>query len=156
MAEKEKTKKQIQGILHNREHMERVRDLINKVVVLLLRRGEEHDQTKIVSPEMEYFAEAADLSEMEFESEEYKASRAALDSALQHRYANYRHHPEHFKDGINDMNIIDVLEMLIDWKASSERQNGGNLRKSIEEAGERFKISDQLTRILENSVDLFE
>jgi len=41
--------------------------------------------------------------------------------ALEHHYALYRHHPEHFQNGIDDMNLIDLVEMFADWKASSER-----------------------------------
>jgi hypothetical protein len=50
------------------------------------------------------------------------------------------------------MNLVDLIEMLADWKASSERQNDGNLRKSLDENAERFKMSPQLTRILENTI----
>ena len=104
------------AIIGNREHMERVRDLINTFVIMMLKRGEEHDQTKIISPEMEQFAEAADLKDLTFGSEEYDQSKAALDDALQHHYATYRHHPQHFKNGIDDMNLVDLIEMFLDWK----------------------------------------
>lgn len=40
------------------------------------------------------------------------------------------------------MNLIDIVEMLADWKASSERQQNGNLLTSIEINAERFNISD--------------
>lgn len=71
--------------------------------------------------------------------------------AIQHHYAACTHHPEHFKNGINDMNIFDILEMLLDWKASSERQNDGNIRKSIDIATDRFNINPQLKQVLENT-----
>ena len=67
--------------------------------------------------------------------------------AIQHHYAACTHHPEHF----NDMNIFDILEMLLDWKASSERQNDGNIRKSIDIATDRFNINPQLKQVLENT-----
>lgn len=54
---------------------------------------------------------------------------------------------------INDMNLLDLLEMMIDWKAASERHNDGNIRKSIEINGKRFEMSPQLIRIFENTVD---
>jgi hypothetical protein len=34
--------------------------------------------------------------------------------ALKHHYENNRHHPEHFKNNIDDMNLIDLIEMLCD------------------------------------------
>ena len=64
------------------------------------------------------------------------------------------HHPECHKNGINDMNLLDLIEMFCDWKAASERHNDGNIRKSIEINGKRFNMSDQLVKIFENSVEI--
>lgn len=55
---------------------------------------------------------------------------------------------------INDMNLLDIVEMLCDWKAASERHNDGNIRKSIEINANRFGLSPQLVKILENTADL--
>lgn len=57
---------------------------------------------------------------------------------------------------INNMNILDIGEMFCDWNASSKRQNDGNLRSTIGSNGKRFKISQQLTNIFENSIDILE
>lgn len=54
------------------------------------------------------------------------------------------------------MNIIDVVEMLCDWKAATVRHQNGNLKKSIEHNKDRFDLSSQLTSILENSIALFD
>lgn len=56
---------------------------------------------------------------------------------------------------INNMNLLDHNEMFCDWKASSERHNDGNIRKSIEHNAKRFGMSKQLVKIYENTVDLF-
>lgn len=53
---------------------------------------------------------------------------------------------------INQMNLFDLIEMLLDWKAASERHNDGNIRKSIEINGNRFNMSPQLIKIFENTV----
>lgn len=136
-------------------HIERVRNLINVCVRELLGRGEKHDQSKLETPEVELFSEYTDsLAQTTYGSPEYKEFLEKIKPALEHHYANNRHHPEHFKNGIADMNLIDILEMLCDWKASSERHNDGNIRKSIEINAKRFNISPQLTQILENTADL--
>lgn len=136
-------------------HIERVRNLINNCIVELLKRGELHDQSKLVSPEVEYFTEyTSKLAGCTYGSAEYEGYRAALKPALDHHYANNRHHPEHHKRGVDDMNLIDIVEMLCDWKAASERHNNGNIRKSIEVNANRFGLSPQLVRILENTADL--
>ncbi len=138
-------------------HIERVRNLLNLMVVTLLQRGELHDQSKLTNPEVETFAEFTDkLAKVTYGSAEYEGFRKAMKPALDHHYANNRHHPEHFKDGVNDMTLIDVVEMLCDWKAASERHNDGNIRKSIEKNADRFNLSPQLVRILENTAEMFK
>ena len=54
------------------------------------------------------------------------------------------------------MNLILLIVMFVDWKASSEKQNGGNIRLSIDDAVRRFGISPQLARIFENTIPLLE
>jgi hypothetical protein len=54
------------------------------------------------------------------------------------------------------MNIIDLVEMLCDWKAATIRHKDGNLKKSIEHNQDRFNVCPQLTKILENSIALFD
>ena len=138
-------------------HIELVRNLLTRVVVELLERGKKHDQSKLKAPEVELFTEYTEkLRHMTYGSPEYDECKAAMGPALQHHYANNRHHPEHFKGGINDMNLVDLLEMLCDWKAASTRHNDGNLRRSIEVNGDRFGMSPQLIKIFENSIPLVE
>lgn len=136
-------------------HIERVRDLLNLFVKEMLHRGELHDQSKLQRPEVELFTEyTPKLAGSTYGSPEYEGFRKAMGPALAHHYANNRHHPEHFKNGINDMNLVDLLEMFCDWKAASERHNDGNIRKSIEVNANRFNLSPQLVKILENTAAL--
>jgi hypothetical protein len=133
-------------------HIQRVRNLLNLVVTNLIKRGELHDQSKLNHPEVEYFTQfTSKLSSTTYGSEEYKRIKDELAPALEHHYANNRHHPEHHKDGINDMTLMDLIEMFVDWKAASERHNDGNIKKSIEVNANRFGLSSQLTRIFENT-----
>jgi hypothetical protein len=142
---------------HTMRHIEQVRKFLNVVVRELLDRGEAHDQCKMRSPEVEAFTEfTAKLATSTYGSPEYEGFRAAMKPALDHHYAASRHHPEHFANGINDMNLFDVVEMLCDWKAATLRHNDGNLRKSIEHNANRFGMSPQLVKILQNTVDTFD
>ena len=52
---------------------------------------------------------------------------------------------------VNGMSLLDVLEMLADWKAAGMRHADGNLATSLEINHKRFKISDQLQQILINT-----
>lgn len=134
-------------------HIERVRNLLNIAIKELLNRAEKHDQSKLEEPEVALFTEyTPKLASTTYGSQEYEDLKKAIKPALDHHYANNRHHPEHHKNGLDDMNLIDLLEMLLDWKAASERHNNGNIRKSIEINGDRFNMSPQLIRIFENTV----
>lgn len=178
-------------------HIEKVRNNLNKACIALIKRGEKHDQSKLESPEVEIFDEYTSiLSNTTYGSAEYEENRAKMGPALEHHYANNRHHPEYWpeheskeadqiedhiksllsngypedhalivslqsyvnslRSSINNMNLIDHIEMLCDWKASSERHNDGNIRKSIEINAKRFGMSKQMQRIYENTVDLFD
>jgi len=152
MNEKELTLEEKATNYDTFRHIERVRNLLNKVVLELNNRGEIHDQTKLKTPEVELFTEyTPKLSGTTYGSEEYNKYRKEMQAALDHHYANNRHHPEFHKNGIDDMDLLDLIEMLCDWKAASERHNDGNIGKSIEHNGVRFQMSSQLIRIFENT-----
>lgn len=139
------------------KHIENVRKYIRLFVDKLTTRGVEHDKLKLELPEVEIFTEyTPKLANSTYGSEEYNEFLKGMDVALQHHYANYRHHPEHFEKGINDMNLVDIVEMICDWKASSMRQYDGNLLKSIEANAKRFGYSNQLKQIFINTAKMFD
>lgn len=139
------------------EHINKVQYYINVVIKELLDRANVHDQSKLDTPEVELFTELTDkLAGSTFGSAEYNEFKEQLGPALEHHYAKNRHHPEHFKHGVDDMNLLDLIEMFCDWKASSLRHNNGNLLKSIEINGKRFNMNDQLIKIFENTAELID
>ena len=133
-------------------HIRRVQEILSIFIRELLDRGNNHDSSKLSDPELSVFAENTfKLKNLKYGSEEYNESLAAMKPAIEHHYARNRHHPEHHKNGIDDMTLPDILEMFADWKASSERQNNGNILKSIEHNSGRFNINPQLVKIFENT-----
>ncbi len=71
-----------------------------------------------------------------------------MGKGLEHHYGNNSHHPEFYENGIKGMNLIDLVEMLCDWKAATLRHINGDLLKSIEQNQKRFNYSDELKQIL--------
>lgn len=53
---------------------------------------------------------------------------------------------------INKMSLLDLVEMVSDWKAATMKHADGDIRKSLEINKERFGISDQLAKIIENTI----
>ena len=73
--------------------------------------------------------------------------------ALDSHYADNPHHPEHYDNGIKDMDLVDLIEMICDWKSATLRHNDGDIYKSIELNQKRFGYSDELKQIFKNTVD---
>lgn len=135
------------------KHIRRVQELLGKQARDLMVRGEVHDASKLCDDEKPLFDEMTPLlKSLTYGSEEYKQSLAKLGGALKHHYAHNSHHPEHYENGVAGMTLLDVVEMLCDWKAASERTKDGDFAKSIEIGIERFKIDPQLASILRNSL----
>jgi hypothetical protein len=133
-------------------HIKRVGILLDIVIADINGRKYRHDKSKLKEPEKSVFDEVTPkLKSLTYGSEEYNEQLKKMGTALEHHYSNNRHHPEHFSDGVNGMNLIDIIEMLCDWKAASERHDDGNIYKSIEHNTKRFGLSDQLKAILVNS-----
>lgn len=60
------------------------------------------------------------------------------------------------RSSLSNMNIIDLVEMLCDWKAASLRQHNGNILKSIEQNAERFGYGKEISSVFINTIDFFE
>ena len=140
------------------EHIGQVQGLVLGVAQELVRRAWKHDQSKLSEPERSAFDEVTPkLAATTYPSPEYDEAKAELGKALGHHYRHNDHHPEHFEAGIHDMDLIQLLEMLCDWKAAGRRhKDGGDLRRSIETGAERFGYGPELKRILLNTVDAVE
>jgi hypothetical protein len=137
--------------------METVRNYLNAVIRELLTRSEQHDQSKLEPPEVEAYDAITDqLRGLTYGSEKYRAVLRAHKPAIDHHYRVYRHHPEHFAQGYREMTLIDLLEMLCDWKAAGLRHADGDLYKSLAINQQRFGYSDELATILTNTAQWLE
>lgn len=138
-------------------HILTVRALLLEVVGELTRRARAHDVSKLGPPEVDTFVKYTPiLKGLTYGSDEYRAALAAMEPALRNHYAKNSHHPEHFEGGILDMDLFDLLEMMIDWKAATLRHANGDLRKSLEVNGPRYGIPEPLYRILGNTIERVE
>lgn len=133
-------------------HIRRVGWLLTDVAADLSKRAVNHDASKWSPEEWPAFEMATPkLATLTYGSEEYKASLKAIKPAIRHHNQVNRHHPEHHKGGVNDMTLLDLMEMLCDWKAATERHHDGSIVKSFEHNKDRFGISPQLLTILQNT-----
>lgn len=150
--------KVINGKIETLKHIDEVRKNLYSVVDELLDRALKHDLSKLESPEVELFGEfTPELAKTEYNSKEYLELLAKVKPAIGHHYSKNRHHPQFWVNGINDMTLIDLLEMICDWRAATKRNKNGNIRTSIDHNATRFNIDFQLTKIFHNTVrELFK
>jgi hypothetical protein len=142
--------------LDTMRHSRRVDELLLQVVVALQQRVTRHDLSKMAPPEKAVFDRITPLlKQSTYGSEEYKASLADMGEVLVHHYGANRHHPEHFQTGISGMTLVDLIEMLCDWKAATERHDDGSLARSLQIQESRFGIEPQLMAVLTNTAVTF-
>jgi hypothetical protein len=138
-------------------HIKRVSELLTNACKELIDRSNKHDNSKLNSPEKEYFDTYTPLlKHTTYGSDEYKEYIGKLNVALKHHYENNSHHPEYYENGINDFDLFDLIEMFFDWKAASERHNDGDIFKSIDINKERFNIDDQICSIFKNTAERYK
>jgi hypothetical protein len=138
------------------KHVRKVQEKLFLLIGELQNRSLNHDNSKFEEPELSIFAANTEkLAKTQYGTPEYKELLAQVKPAIDHHYSKNRHHPEFHRNGVEDMDLVDVVEMLSDWIAATERVKDGNIRKSIEINAVRYNLSPQLVRILTNTVDRY-
>lgn len=132
-------------------HVAKVQFNLSTVTANLRDRGDVHDRSKFEEPELSgYEGLTQALKGLTYGTPEHRAAFAPYKEIIQHHYAANRHHPEHWHLGVTDMSLLDIIEMLADWKAANDRNNG-DFGHSIQVSVSRFNISEQLHAILINT-----
>ena len=132
-----------------RMHIGKVRFHLAAVMANLAERANAHDASKLEEPELSGFEGLSQqLAALKYGSEEYYLALRSGRDTIAHHYAHNSHHPEHWPNGIGGMSLLDILEMLADWKAAGERTKDGSMAKSLEVNFERFQIEEPLRSIL--------
>ena len=146
-------------MIHDSETLKHVNEVRNNISVLiseLVNRAKVHDASKFEEPERSVFAKnTPKLAKTEYGSPEYSELLKEVQVAIDHHYAKNTHHPEHFNKGIEEMDLLDVCEMLVDWLAATKRNKNGNIHKSIDHNEGRFNINPQLSQIMRNTVNRY-
>lgn len=94
------------------KHIKEVNCLLLSFCAELMERAKIHDSSKLETPERENFAQyGPELSKTEYCSLEYKELLLKVKPAIEHHYSKNRHHPEHYPNGINDFNLVDVMRL---------------------------------------------
>lgn len=135
------------------KHIEATHKYFNKCIRDITDRQERHDQSKLEKLEVETFeVYTPKLKSATYLSPEYNQFLKEMKPALDNHYkVNKSHHPEGNERGIRGMDLLDLVEMIVDWKASGLRMKDGDIFKSIEMNQKRFGYSDELKDIFNNT-----
>lgn len=132
-------------ILRAQGHMQHCMNLLNIRAVF-------HDQSKYSDEELGLVLGKSYYDSLEYMSDEERNALDLVQPALEHHYANNSHHPEFYEDGILGMSLLDLIELMCDWKAASETSGkNSSFENSIAFGRERFEIPPELVIIIENT-----
>lgn len=132
-------------------HKNKVRFWLTDLGVELGRRAENHDNSKLADPEEKALFDhwTPELRRLTFGTDEYKMALVGMGEGVKRHYRANRHHPEHYENGVDDMTLADIAEMLCDWIAAAEAKG---VSVDLTHAAKRFGLSEQLVHIFANTL----
>lgn len=134
-------------------HIKRVNELLGNFAIRMIQRGQVHDSSKFDPIEAGPLEEMQKLVDAEgqapFGTDEYKRRTDMLGPMIEHHRAHNSHHPEYYPNGIDGMDLLDLVEMFYDWKAASERGEEDAMNLSF--AVKKYNVSPQLESIFLNT-----
>lgn len=137
-------------------HKKEVSDIGQLFINELTNRLQHHDDSKLKGDEQKLFEDVLDNAQpAEYGTSNYNSIKDRLKPALILHYGANRHHPEHFIDGISGMNLIDLMEMFIDWCAATNRHKDDDIHKSIDINTNRYHLPEELNAIFHNTAKDF-
>jgi hypothetical protein len=82
-----------------------------------------------------------------------RRSRDQLKSAVNDDHTFKRHDPEFFgADGLDGMNLIDLLVMVLIWKSQADLHIYDNINSAIKVCCRKYGFGDELERAIRNTV----
>lgn len=134
-------------ILH---HKNKVSSLLKKLSRSLAERADTHDNSKFEPDEFEGFCQLdayRNHQKEEYGSKTYEAGMK--NDAVKLHLSRNSHHIEYWPNGLDDMSLADVIEMLIDWEVARQvRDTEQDINVTWQTRQKRFNLSDVETGFL--------
>ena len=141
------------------EHKQRVSYYLNLLIHSLQWRSLQHDNSKLEPEEFDaYSSQMDEFCTHEFGSPGYVKAKETIADAVNHHYMCNSHHPEHYSNGIDGMDLVDVIEMICDWKAATTNnpKAPGTMQKSFDYAVAKYGITPQLANVILNTIENYK
>lgn len=133
-------------------HVKGVRFKLFSIASKLIQRARHHDESKLQEPEYSLWCKMDEESRYKYGTKEYKDKIERYKEVFDLHYAANRHHPEHYALGIDDMDLIDMIEMVCDWISYKKDITIREAIEIIDIQGTRYNMSTQLMNILKNTL----
>lgn len=135
-----------------RQHILNVQREMQKAIINLSERAQNHDSSKYDVAEAHTYAKVVPMFKGKvYGTPEHKAVGDLLGDAWNHHEMNNDHHPGYYYNGMTDMNLLSIIEMLCDWKAASLRNPNQSFVESCVMNCEKYGADKQLTNIILNT-----
>ena len=147
---------EIKALVTITRHIAIVQKHLQSFIDALEKRAQLHDLSKLSLDEFGGFVEINQIArEHPYGSEEYKESLKGNETIKLH-FSRNSHHPEFYPNGMADMSLLDIIEMVCDWKAASETYGQISFEDSLEIRQDRFKLTPEQLVLIRLVADLLE
>jgi len=135
-------------------HRQSVKLGLQRISDILVNRGDLHDIDKFEEAMFEdFYLNIPKFTNVSFGEIEWENAMESIKTMNNH-YAVSPHHIQHYPNGINGVNLIDLLEMIVDWKSANNAYGDVKLSEALIIQKKRFGIDDQLYKIIVNTAKI--
>ena len=134
------------------QHTQWLMEGMSYVITNLLTRLLTHDRSKIGPDELDLYAKIVPgFKGLVYGTKEHEEHGKKLGPAWQAHCLDNRHHVEHFENGLHDMHLLDLIEMVCDWRAASLRSGKFDYETSVKQFANKNNVSHDLVTIIHNT-----
>lgn len=134
-------------------HRYYVNFFLSKTVQAIMLRAALHDVSKYSDSEFPGFRAATYYVYGPWGKENIPdAVKEKLQESIDLHHKNNDHHPEYFPYGIEDMDLIQLLELAVDWKAAMIRHGNVDIDENIRVGQKKFGYPDFFAKILKTTL----
>lgn len=134
------------------QHKKTVKERLLFLADELYKRAYYHDDSKLQMPELQWLIDMDKEPRYAYGTPEYFDKMKRWDKFFKSHYKGNRHHPDHFPNGVNDMNLADLCEYIVDIISYYKELHANVALDTVNKQQQRFGFDEQLTQILKNTL----
>lgn len=135
---------EIKAILEIEHHRALVQVNLLQIADALRERAMLHDISKYNFDEFQSIVKIKTIArQFPYGSPEYEQGIKDNQEGLDKHLKRNRHHPEYHPNGVSDMGLIDLIEMICDWKAANRVRDDMRWNEATEVHIKRFNLTPQ-------------